>query len=159
MARSAYQSRAACGGPSEGRPDGLGCGRLVEAAGTGAQLYPLARLRAEGAPAAGRRLSRAPPALRARRHVGHREVSAVAVRPRCCPRTARLSRGRGGHGGHPGRLELCRLPGRLGELPGRLGERPGPGALASPRVPLPHPRWCRARGTPCWPGSEAGGRP
>ncbi|XP_023608182.1 methylcrotonoyl-CoA carboxylase beta chain, mitochondrial [Myotis lucifugus] len=110
VARSAYQSGAECVCPCEGRPENRGCSRLVEAARTGAEPSPLAGKRAEGTPAPGRHLC-APPSLGVRCHVGRREVSALALRPRCCPRTARLSRGRGGHAGHPARLGLCRLPG------------------------------------------------
>lgn len=37
VARSAYQSRAACVGTCEGRPENQGCIRLGEAARTGAE--------------------------------------------------------------------------------------------------------------------------
>lgn len=70
-------------------------------------------------------LSGARPSLPAGCHVGCPEVGPAAVRPRLCPRAARLPRGLSGHAGHPARLGLCHLPGRLGE---RLG---GPG-LESP---------------------------
>lgn len=51
----------------------------------------------------------------------------MAVRPRCCPWAARLSRGLGGHAGHTAGLGLSHLQGMPGEQPKPAA--PGPSLL------------------------------
>ena len=119
---SADQSRAACAGTCRGRPQNPGGFRRVGTAKASAELYPEA-WELEGkasAPDRRRPVSHALSCLCACCHVGRPEISFAAVRPRRCPRAARLSWGLCGDAGHPTGLELCHLP-------GRAGERPGPG--------------------------------
>lgn len=109
--------RPACADTCYGWPENLGGVRRVGAAGRAVWCSESGKPEVkEPALSLPRPLSGAGPSLPAGCHVGCPEVSPATVRPLLCPRAARLSRGLGGHAGHPARLGLWHLPGRLESL-------------------------------------------
>lgn len=116
------QSGAALADTCLGLPETPGGFRRVGTARIWAEVYPEAEELAGEASAPNRRrpLSHAASCLCACCHVGRSEISPAAVRPRRCPSAAFLSWGLRGYPGHPTGLELCHLPGRVGERPGSV---------------------------------------